>query len=106
MADKAFIGLKMNLEEYRKQNSVIPKNDLTYFSSKFDQDVSNLQLECSAVIDIEEKNRLVFELYNKKILFKCFAGWANQALCISDEEEDENDYIEDDEIARVSCNGQ
>jgi hypothetical protein len=38
-------------------------------------------------LDFKEKKRLVLELYYKKMLFKCFASWANQALCVSDDDD-------------------
>lgn len=48
-------------------------------------------------MDIKEKKRLVADLYCKKLMFKCFAEWANQALSLSEDED------ERDEIASVSC---
>lgn len=45
-----------------------------------------MAIECSAVMDFKEKKRLVTELYCKKLLFKCFASWANVALCEEDED--------------------
>lgn len=59
--------------------------------SRYEYDMSNLQLECSAVLDIKEKTKLVQELYQKKLMFKCFAGWANIAMSFSDDESMEND---------------
>jgi hypothetical protein len=37
-------------------------------------------MECSLVIDIREKEKLVSELYEKKLLFKCYINWANMAV--------------------------
>ncbi len=47
-------------------------------------------MEVSMVIDEKEKMKLVEELHNKKILFKCFAGWANTIMSLSDEEGNNN----------------
>lgn len=64
---------------------------MTNFSSKYEQDMSQIQLECSAVLDFKEKKRLVLELYQKKMLYKCFAGWVNIAFYQEEDEENEND---------------
>jgi len=42
-------------------------------------------------MDYHEKKRLVSELYQKKILFKCFMSWADMALQVSDESDDEEE---------------
>lgn len=68
--------------------------DLTLGGSRYEQDLSNLQFECSVVIDMKEKKRLVAELYCKKLMFKCFAQWANTML-------DSSDY-EPEEVAQIS----
>ena len=39
------------------------------------------------MMDLEEKKRLVIDLYQKKLMYKCFAGWANQTFSVSDDEE-------------------
>ena len=56
-------------------------------------------------MDFKEKKRLISELYCKKLLFKCFASWVNVALCVSEEDDQNNfdQYSEDDEVASVSC---
>ena len=89
----------MYKDEQKKLNSVLQVNpNLTIYNeismgmSRYEYDVSNLQLECSAVLDIKEKTKLVRELYCKKLMFKCFAGWANMAMSFSDEES----YIEEE----------
>jgi hypothetical protein len=61
-------------------------NEISMGMSRYEQDLSNLQLECSAVLDIKEKTKLVRELYSKKLMFKCFASWANLVVSFSDEE--------------------
>lgn len=73
-------------------------NDLSM--SRYEYDLSNLQLECSAVLDFKEKTKLVRELYCKKLMFKCFAGWANMAMSFSEDEPSQ------DEIQHVSFQGQ
>lgn len=83
------------MEEERKIGSILMKsnpnvtiyNDISMGMSRFEYDMSNLQLECSAVLDFKEKTKLVQELYFKKLMFKCFAGWANLAMSVSDDDE-------------------
>jgi hypothetical protein len=38
-------------------------------------------------MDIKEKTRLVTELYCKKLMYKCFVGWSDVALSVSDDED-------------------
>ena len=52
-----------------------------------------MAIECSVVMNYQEKKRLVSELYQKKMLFKCFMSWADMALEISDESEDEDGVL-------------
>ena len=59
--------------------------------SRYEQDMSYLQQECSQVLDWKEKKRLISELFHKKTLYKCFASWANLALCVSDEEDEDGE---------------
>jgi len=40
----------------------------------------------SVVIDEKEKQKLVEDFYAKKLIFRCFAGWANLVMSYSDEE--------------------
>ena len=39
------------------------------------------------LVDRKQKQRLVYELYCKKLMFKCFANWANEALSYDDNDE-------------------
>ena len=56
---------------------------------------------------MKEKKRLVYDLYCKKLMFKCFAGWANIAMTVSDEElSSEGDDYDMNEVAHISCNDQ
>lgn len=59
---------------------------MTLGNSKFEMDMSNMQLSCSMIFDLEEKSKLVYELYCKKIMFKCFANWANYQYYESSED--------------------
>ena len=56
--------------------------------SRYEQDISQLQIECSIIVDRKQKKRLVYELYCKKLMYKCFANWANYAMSLGDNEED------------------
>lgn len=83
----------MNKDEGKKHRvisspnpNVTIYNEISLGMSRYEYDLSNLQLECSAVLDIKEKTKLVRELYCKKLMFKCFAGWANTAMSLSDDE--------------------
>eukprot|EP00347_Sterkiella_histriomuscorum_P007549 403348494 len=95
LADKVIISLRINAAQERQayesqvmsgQNQTI-QNDQTMGNnqSRYEQDLSNLQLECSLVQDYKEKKRLVTELYQKKMLYRIFVSWGNLALCVSDE---------------------
>lgn len=67
-------------------------------NSKFDLDISSMQLECSAIFDLEEKSKLVNELYLKKLLFKCFAGWVSNTIyeeCVETSQFEEFNYSKD-----------
>ena len=51
--------------------------------------MSVMRVDCSAVMDVKEKMRLVYELYCKKLMFKCFMGWINGVMSVSEDEEEE-----------------
>ncbi|CDW82538.1 UNKNOWN [Stylonychia lemnae] len=103
LADRVLISFKINvLNELQARESQIISGqntlqncDLTMGinQSRFEQDLSNLQIECTQVQDYNEKKRLVTELYLKKLLYKCFVCWGNQALCVSEDEEERSHMV-------------
>jgi hypothetical protein len=79
----------MNKSSLNNQTQLI---DLTMSKSRYELEISNMQLECSAIFDYEEKSKLVYELYCKKLLFKCFAGWVNITMYESEDEENQESF--------------